>query len=415
MNKKQIIIGLAIVAAITPLAIRGQTVDDLRKQIENKESDIKRIEAEIAAYQKLLDGQENKSSSLKNEITRLETQIKKINADIRLTESRIQKTELRLSELASGIRTTEQKISYERDILEELVKAQFEADEKTLAEILLTGGSLADFFAQEEAVGTIRSNIQISLQNLHSEKNSLDTEKKQREDQEAELKALRKDLTGRKAVQENTSQSKSQLLKESKNQEAEYQKILKEREARRALIQKELETIEEALRKQIDPNSLPTKRTGVLGWPVANPVITQGFGFTQFATTQGSDIYKGKGHNGIDLRASIGTPILSAEDGTVKDLGNTDTVCPGGSYGKWIVVEHNNGLTTVYGHLSSVAATRGQKVKRGEIIAYSGQSGYVTGPHLHFTVWASNTYQYAKTRNCGLVPAGGYLNPMDYL
>jgi murein DD-endopeptidase MepM/ murein hydrolase activator NlpD len=85
-------------------------------------------------------------------------------------------------------------------------------------------------------------------------------------------------------------------------------------------------------------------------------------------------------HEGVDLVAAVGTPIMAAADGIV--LGAE----PRGRYGNWIEIQHNGNLATVYGHLSAFAPgiAAGVHVEQGDIIGYTGQTGRVTGPHLHF-------------------------------
>lgn len=85
-------------------------------------------------------------------------------------------------------------------------------------------------------------------------------------------------------------------------------------------------------------------------------------------------------HNGVDISASIGTAIVSPLDGTVADI-NTHT-----TGGKQLIIKHTNGWRTGYAHLNAYAVQKGDKVKQGQIIAYSGNTGASTGPHLHFTL-----------------------------
>ncbi len=405
----------ALAVAFLPFFAGSASVDELRQKISGRESEIKKLEAEIAQYQDALDKQSNQSQTLKGEIKKLETQIKKINTDIRLTEQQIQRTELRLEELDIEITEKKSALDTEKEVLGSLVRSLYEEDDTSMIEILAGYGTLSEFFEKRESTEAVQEQLGQSLASLRKHKESLETEAERKKREEAELLNKRRDLSGRKNVQETINQSKASLLAQSKNQETKYQQMLREREEKRALIQKELQAVEDELRRSIDPSLLPTKRSGVLGWPVENPKVTQGFGFTEFATTQGSDVYKGNGHNGIDFKAAIGARILASEAGIVKDLGNTDTTCPGGSYGRWVIIEHPNNLSTLYAHLSGISVTRGQQVKRGDLVGFGGDTGYVTGPHLHFTVYVTNTYQLRKTKNCGMVPAGGYLNPLEYL
>jgi murein DD-endopeptidase MepM/ murein hydrolase activator NlpD len=415
--RRRLIYAVAVAVILVPPLYMAYavTVEDLRARIQDRESEIKKIEAEIAQYQTALDTQSSVSQTLKNEIKRLETEIKKINADIRLTEYQIQNTELKIDELGIEINTKENKISTGRESLAEIIRALDASDGQSIIEVFFAYNNVGDFFEEQQSMFSIDDALAENLNVLKEQKSALDTQQQQHKEQEQELLTFKKDLTGKKSVQVSINQSKASLLKDSKNQESRYQLMLAAREKKRKDLQQELDTIETELQLLIDPSSLPHKGSGVLAWPVANPFLTQGFGKTDFATTYGSDIYNGNGHNGVDFRAPVGTKIFAAADGTIKDIGNTDTICPGGSYGKWIIIEHANNLSTLYGHLSSVQVTKGQKVSRGGLIAYSGSTGYATGPHLHFTVYASNTYRLYQTKHCGLVPAGGYINPLDYL
>ena len=124
------------------------------------------------------------------------------------------------------------------------------------------------------------------------------------------------------------------------------------------------------------------------------------------------------------MRASVGTTLKSAEAGVVVGTGDTDLDCKGATYGKWILIKHDNGLATIYGHLSLVKVRSGDRVARGQIIGYTGNSGYALGPHLHFSVLAAEGVEIGKvpSKVCGgviytvpVAPFNAYLNPLNYL
>ena len=129
-------------------------------------------------------------------------------------------------------------------------------------------------------------------------------------------------------------------------------------------------------------------------------------------------------HRGTDLRASVGTPVKAMAEGVVMGTGDTDICCPGASYGKWILIEFNNGLSSTYGHLSLISVSKGQKVSRGQVVGYSGNTGSSTGPHLHVSVYVSDgvkvdSFESKSYRGRTLVQpiasTSAYLNPMDFL
>lgn len=119
---------------------------------------------------------------------------------------------------------------------------------------------------------------------------------------------------------------------------------------------------------------------GALHWPlpVAGTITSpQGYRTDPFT---GEVSY----HSGTDISAPEGTPILAAADGTVTIANATDSW--GGSYGYYVKIDHGGGLTTLYAHCSNICVTVGQQVQAGQVIAYVGQTGRATGPHLHFEV-----------------------------
>ena len=128
------------------------------------------------------------------------------------------------------------------------------------------------------------------------------------------------------------------------------------------------------------PGSDTTLADGALQWPL--PVagtITSPQGYRSDPIT-GETSY----HSGTDIAVPEGTPILAAADGTATVANSLDSW--GGSYGYYVKLDHGDGLTTLYAHCSSICVTAGQQVKAGEVIAYVGQTGRATGPHLHFEV-----------------------------
>jgi len=86
-------------------------------------------------------------------------------------------------------------------------------------------------------------------------------------------------------------------------------------------------------------------------------------------------------HNGIDLANSIGTPVVAAMSGKVSMLGYNP------NFGKYIILSHPEGYQTLYGHLESFQARKGDRVKQGQCIGVMGNSGYSTGSHLHFSIF----------------------------
>ncbi|MBI2482676.1 M23 family metallopeptidase [Candidatus Uhrbacteria bacterium] len=118
----------------------------------------------------------------------------------------------------------------------------------------------------------------------------------------------------------------------------------------------------------------PLRATSKLLLPCARPIGITGF-------------FRGRGgkHDGIDINAAAGTPVLASEAGMVRSAEWN------GGYGKDVVIDHPNGLRTRYAHNSVLLVTRGQRVRRGQRIALVGATGHATGPHIHYEVFLHGT------------------------
>ena len=110
-------------------------------------------------------------------------------------------------------------------------------------------------------------------------------------------------------------------------------------------------------------------------WPVRG-VITSWFSWRR-------DPFSGRNsfHNGLDIGVPMGTPICSAMEGTVNETGYSPIM------GKYVIVRHSGGWKTLYAHMSSITAQNGQYLSRGGRLGLSGNTGYSTGPHVHFSVF----------------------------
>jgi len=269
----------------------------------------------------------------------------------------------------------------------------------------------------------VQTEIRNKTSVLKELKEELTVDKQQSEEEKEDLSSYKIKLADQKEIVENNQEEKSKLLTETKNKESNYQTILDEKKALRDQFEAELMEYENQLRLVIDPNSIPVAGH-ILSWPVENVYITQFFGHTPFATAN-PQVYGEGGHNGVDFRASIGTNIKTVLSGTVTAVGNTDINCPGASYGKWVLVRHNNGLSSLYAHLSLIKVSVGQVLVTGDTVGYSGNTGYSTGPHLHLTIYATEgvevkEYPFKSCKGATTIMPlvtrrDAYLNPLSYL
>jgi len=399
-----------IILFLTPYFLRLAFAADLKSSIDEKTKQLLEITNQINENQKNLEAIQGQSQTLQNEIKKVDSNIKQVDLSIKSSELTIGKLELEIDSLHDGILSAEEEVALKEKAVGQMLREFQKEDNETPFIIFLKNKSLTDSVFEMQSLADLSNGLMVEISGLKEAKSALSNKLGEKNNKKANVEAEKENLKNKQVILSDVKNEKQSVLTQTKNQEKVYQQTLTELQKKQAEIASEIEVMDEELRLKIDPSALPSKRPGVLAWPTTGR-LTQEYGATSFAQYG----YRGKWHNGIDLAASIGTPIYSAEKGTVVAVGNSDRYCNKGAYGKFVVVKHENNLTTLYSHLSLQKVKEGDTIERGGLVGYSGKTGYATGPHLHFSVFSSQTFKMGPSRTCGLLPYGGDLNPLDYL
>lgn len=413
---KVIVIGLLLFAPV--LFLHGQSAQDLQNKISQKNSDIAKLEQEIIAYQRELDGLSKQKSSLNSSIKALDITRKKLIADISITENKIEKTNLKIQSLSSDISTKESKITNHRTVISSDIKKTNEFETASLVQRMLAAEDFTDTWNDIDNMMRLHERLTSEIQELKTVKDQLEDTRQETIDAKNELLSLKSELADQKKIVDQNTKEKNKLLSQTKSSEANYQKVLNDRIKQKDALEKELRDYESQLTYILDPSKLPSANS--FSWPLDYVYITQLFG----KTSSSGRLYASGSHSGVDFRAAVGTPVKALAGGVVAGVGDTDTECPGASFGKYVFIKYDNGLSSAFGHLSLTKATVGQRVARGEVVAYSGNTGYSTGPHLHVTVYAPNSadVKTLPSKSCPgkiltqpIAATNAYLDPMIYL
>lgn len=412
--------------AVTPNVSAESEIDRLKNQIEDRSGRLTEIEAEIAKFESQLKEVGAEKKTLQSAINRLELERKKVNAEISKTETLITSTDLEINKLILEINRTEKDIDTTEQAVASIIRSEYKAGDDSLLELLLSQGKLSEFWSAYEAYERVRDVMSTKVSELDTFRTVLLEQRSENEDKRHELSSLKNQYSNQNEVLVNNKQEQSKLLEVTKSEEQNYQQLLASQEAAREQILKELRDFESKLQFILDPNTIPSPGTRVFDWPLANIIVTQYFGGTEFAARNAA-VYGGRAyHPGVDFGAPRGTAIMAPLAGTVRATGNTDAVPGCYSWGKWTLIDHANGLTTLYAHQDVIGVTPGQQVRTGEVIGYVGSTGYSTGPHLHFTLYAKagvtvRKFNEIKTvTSCGpastpVAATDAYIDPMLYL
>lgn len=412
-----------VVALCTASLLHAQTAEEINAKIDDHAAKIEALDKEIAQYEKQLTQVASEKRTLESAVKELAISEKKTRASIAAEQQRIARSEDTLADLSTDIAGKQSSIELNRDAIVSTIRAIRLTDDITPLEYLLGQGTLEGYFAGAEAEAQFQDSLSEATKRLSLQKVSLESTKDATEAERKRLLTHQKNLKAQEQALRINKSAKTELLSDTKEKESNYQKTLNAKRAAKEAFESAMNELQSQLAYVSDPSKIPPAGKGVLRWPLDAVTITQRFGNTDFAK---SGAYNGKGHNGVDFRASIGTPVKASLAGTVVATGNTDAVKGCYSYGKWVLIRHMNGLSTLYAHLSVFGTAEGAQVDTGEVIGYSGNTGYSTGPHLHFTVFASDAVQVRKLgelktkTNCAAasIPVSafeGYLNPLEYL
>ncbi len=419
-------IGLCVLPAFivgANLTFAQSEIEKLQSQISERTNRLDEIQREIAQYERALQEVGAERSTLQQAINQLELERKKIEADISFTENKIESTDLTLDKISFEIDRTERSIVDNEETIRHIIRRMNIAHEESLIEIFLRHNNIAEAWDAFEALETVRVRMGDKITELSELKIALEDNRSLNAQQREQLLTLRSQYDDQRSILSSNQAEKSELLSATRNEEASYQQMLRDRQTARDTLLAEVREIESQIQFILDPNTIPPKGTAVFMWPLNNPRITQRFGYTQFAL---SGAYNGSQHNGLDLGAPVGTQIFAPLSGRVRNVGDTDQVPGCYSWGKWILIDHPNGLSSMFAHMSQISVTPGQQVKTGDIVGYVGNTGYSTGPHLHYTLYVTAGVQvmafnqFKSVTGCGaaLSPFAGieaYLDPLDYL
>ncbi len=432
---------LLILGTVSPSFISAQTKEEVQVKIEEHNARLEELKKQIAADEKVLNALSGQTQTLQSTIKTLDVSRRQTSTQISATQNKISATNLKLQEISGSISEKEYLIQLNKRTVAASLREIDDADSASMVEQLFSVQTLADAWEAVDQRAMVSSALQEHANNLARSKDELILKKGEEDGKKKDLTSFSTELNTQKKTLDVQKVEKDRLLTQTKSKESTYQALIAQKRAQQKTFESALSALENSL-TSVGRASIPAVGSGILSWPYSAAFknscsgkagalgnaycITQYFGNTSFSTAN-PQIYNGSGHNAIDIGMPIGTPLLAALSGTVMGTGNTDAQPGCYSFGKWVMIKHANGLATLYSHLSSIGVSTGQAVSTGQVIGNSGMTGYATGPHLHFGVYASagvqittlGAYRGATTpcanASMPVAPKDAYLNPMSYL
>lgn len=373
-------IGVVVCAVVVAVALLFSVLYPTLVQVASASStsqlqkQVNEAKKNTTAAKKQLDEVKKNRANVANEVLSIDDDINRAENNLAATQAAIEQAEINLVQLEADLAIAEENcLEYDEDF-KTRARLMYENGTTSYLEVLLGASSFGDFLGRVELIREIveydkkmLAEMIESRDAIRQAKDAIATEKENLESKKLELAALREEL-------EYRLEAKELLLAQLMADEEAYKKAYEKAEADEKRIQKEL--AKRAAEEAKNGTTRTYTGSGEFLWPCpASSRITSYYGYRIHP------VYKTrKFHAGIDVGAGYGSNIVAAESGTVI------TATYGSGYGKYVVVDHGSGITTLYAHCSSLLVNVGDKVTRGQVIAKVGSTGVSTGNHLHFEV-----------------------------
>ncbi len=398
--------GLAFETQASSVDEAKKKVEEATEQVEEAEKEQKKAEKEKEETEAAEEALEEEKAEAEEAKEALAAELSEILEQMEELQEKITAKEAEIDEITEQLVQAQVDENDQYEAMKLRIKFMYENGDEQLIQILFEADSMSDFLNKAEYISSVsdydREQLEVyqeivrqvkeqeeKLQEEYAELEDLQNELIEQQnrleelisDKEGEINALEDDIQASEEQIEALTQAAEDAAR--KKEEAEESKEEAEK------LQKEAEA-KEAAAAAAKASSSST--SGSAGASVSsgsgyftNPCpgysrISSGFG-PRSAPKAGASTY----HKGIDMAASMGTPIYAGESGTVTSASYS------GSGGNMIVINYGNGIQTYYMHCSKMYVSAGQKVSRGENIGAVGSTGNSTGPHLHFQVMVNGT------------------------
>ena len=394
---------LAVLAgwAASGMEGRAATADELEQSIREKEEAIsqaqeqkEQIQANISNIQAMVDDLEDTKDDLQAYVVQLDGNLAQVQSRINELKALIGEKQEEIEQTQAELEEAQAQEEAQYEALKVRIRYSYEKGAESLLEMLFSADSFGELLNR---VGYIRQMdtydqqlLAIYVKNrelvaackeaLEEEEQVLEEAKAEVEEEEAGLETLIAEKEAQITSFQSDINNKEAAIAEYEADAAEQDAAIAALEAAAAEAKKQLEELN---KPQVSYDG------GMFQMPLASyKRVSSEYGYRIHPT-----LGVNKFHNGVDFAANSGTPIMAAYDGTVVGAAYNS------SMGNYVMIDHGDGLFTIYMHASELYVSSGQSVSKGETIAAVGSTGRSTGPHLHFSVRLN----------------GEYVNPWNYL
>ncbi len=381
---KKYVIPVVIAALLTPnFAVLAED-EDLQNQLSDVQNRMAQ-ESEKKAQAEAVIG------SVNDRLYTIQQQLEAAQRDYQAVANELKATEEKIVATQAELEKTRARLQVREGVFTKRVRDIYMHGQLSYLDVVLGAKDFSDFSNRLELLRRIIDADITLISDIRKERAVIETAKQELETQRARQAQLRDQAAAKRDEIESRRKEQQAILYQAQNDKAMAEQAYNE-------YQQSSQAIAEMLRQRAADRAAqaaaaaaqassgggggsdyyqPVSGSGALIWPV-NGVVTSPYGYRTHPIF-GTTIY----HSGIDIGVDYGTPVHAADGGVVVEAGWIS------GYGYAVIIDHGNGLSTLYGHNQELAVSEGQSVSQGQVIAYAGSTGNSTGPHVHFEVRAN--------------------------
>ena len=407
---KSILAGLlAAVMAVSmfPITAEAASSSEIREQIKEMKAENAELKEKLDELRGQFQENENEMINMVAEKNLIDQEISILNEQIRNINTQIATYSVLIADKQDELDKAQEKLTELSQKHRERIQAMEEEGTLSYWEVLFKANDFADLLDRLNMIQEIAASDKRRMEELSAAAERVTTTQEELNNEKADLEVTRTELDEAQIVLAEKRAEADELLRQLIAKGEEFQALIDESEDLQDELMAEIAQAEKDLKKAeyqewlatyVPPTTRPgndttpsTSAPSSSGWvcPVPYYTLTSPFGMRVHPISG-----KWKMHNGVDMAAAQGTPIYAAKSGKV----TTASYQAGGAV-YYVYINHGDGFSSVYMHMTHFIVSPGQYVTAGQVIGYVGSTGGSTGPHLHF----------------GISYNGSYVNPMNYI
>lgn len=343
-----------------------------KDSLTRKQEELKSIKQQLNIKKTLLEQAKKKERNLVREINTIDQEIEMISDKIGSLERHLNEILVLKKEAERRLMIAQSNLKSSRERLGEKIFLIYRYGNVGYLELLLGAKDPYDFLTRYRFLSQLAKEDALLIKSVQEEMENVKRWRIELNNKEKDIRETRKELLEQQKFLAEKKEERNILLARTASERAEYERALRELEESSRVLESLIRRLQQA-----------TKGPGLAGnlfWPTVNRLITSYFGYRIHPIWRIRMF-----HSGIDISGNYGDNIYAVNDGRVIYSGWQS------GYGKVIIIDHGNNMSTLYAHCSSLLVKEGDTVKKGEIIGKIGSTGWSTGPHLHFEIRKNGT------------------------